>query len=127
MKKVVLGCRILLGLVFTVFGLNGFLNFIPVPPMPDHIAQFFTAMMATKYFFPLLKGTEVICGLLLLSGFAVPAALVILAPIQVHIFFFHAFMTPGISNLGMPIALLAMQGVLMWSYRDLYRPLFQRR
>ncbi len=124
--KLVTGLRILLGLMFTVFGLNGFLNFIPVPPMPENIAQFFTAMMATKYFFPLLKGTETVCGILLLTKTAVPASLVILAPITLHICLFHAFMTPGLSNMVMPLVIATLQGVLMWNYCDLYRPLFRR-
>ncbi|NBV42715.1 DoxX family membrane protein [bacterium] len=123
-----LGARILLGLIFFVFGLNGFLNFIPMPTtMPPIATTFFTGMMAVKYFFPLLKATEVICGVLLLSGFAAPLALVVLAPITINIFFFHMFATPGLHNLGMPVAIIILQLIAASSYWNLYQPLFGRK
>src|SRR5438132_7666163 len=92
--------RILLGLVFFVFGLNGFLHFIPQPPMEGPPAQFIGAMLATGYLFPLLKTTEVLGGLLLLSGRLVPLALTVLAPVVVNIVAFHLFLAPS----GLPIA-----------------------
>ena len=101
MKKAPLIARILLGLIFFVFGLNGFLNFIPTPPMPERVAAFMSGLMASGYFFPFLKGTEVVCGLLLLSGAFVPLALVVLAPIIINIFMFHAFLAPS----GLPLAI----------------------
>lgn len=101
--KLPLIARILLGLIFFVFGLNGFFNFIPTPPdMPERMMTFFNGMMATGYFFPFLKGTEVVCGLLLLSGAFVPLALVVLAPIIINIFLVHAFMAPS----GLPVAIV---------------------
>ncbi len=60
--------RILLGLPFFVFGLNGFLHFIPQPPMPGPAGAFAGALFASGYLFPLLKGTEVVASLLLLSN-----------------------------------------------------------
>ncbi len=102
MSKAPFVARILLGLIFFVFGLNGFLNFIPIPQeMPEAQMQFMTGLMATKYFFPLLKGTEVVCGALLLLGMFVPLALIILAPIVLNIFFVHVFMSPE----GLPMAI----------------------
>jgi uncharacterized membrane protein YphA (DoxX/SURF4 family) len=90
-----LGARLIIGLIFFVFGLNGFLNFIPVPEsLPQNMVTFTNGLMVTVYFFPLLKGTEVVCGALLLSGFFVPLALVVLAPIILNIFMVHAFMAP---------------------------------
>ncbi len=111
-RHVITGARFFLGFVFFVFGLNGFLNFIPVPPMPDNILAFMNGMMAAPYFFPLLKGTEVVCGLALLLNKKVPLALVILAPICLQIFLFHAVMTPGIGNLVMPI-LIIVAGLIL--------------
>ncbi len=103
MNKMTLVIRILLGTIFFVFGLNGFLNFIPVPTdMPEKLVTFSSGLMASGYFFPLLKGTEVICGLMLLSGMFVPLALVVLAPIVLNIFLVHAFLAPS----GMPMAIL---------------------
>jgi putative oxidoreductase len=100
--------RIFLGLIFTVFGLMGLLNLMPPPPnLPERLQAFNAGMMATGYFFPFLKLTETICGLLLLSGFFVPLALVILAPISINIFLVHAFLAPS----GLPMALII--GVLI--------------
>jgi uncharacterized membrane protein YphA (DoxX/SURF4 family) len=86
--------RVLLGLVFFVFGLNGFLHFLPQPPPPARALGFVGGLASTGYFFPLLKTTEVVAGALLLAGF-VPIALTLLAPIVVNIVAFHAFLAPG--------------------------------
>jgi uncharacterized membrane protein YphA (DoxX/SURF4 family) len=119
--------RILMGLIFFVFGLNGFLNFIPPPSqaMPDRATAFITGMMKTGYLFQLLKGTEVTVGMLLLINRFVPLALVLIAPIVVNIFCFHAFILPS----GLPVAIivLALEIYLAWSYRNAYRLMFTPR
>lgn len=103
MSKPTLVARILLGLAFFVFGLMGLLNLVPPPPnMPEKLQTFMAGMMATGYFFPLVKGTEVVCGALLLVGAFVPLALIVLAPIILNIFLVHAFMDPS----GLPIAIV---------------------
>lgn len=103
MQKVTIIARLLLGLVFFGSGLAGLLNLAPPPAdMPVDMQTFMTGMMVTKYFFPLLKLTEVFCGLLLLLGWFVPLALVVLAPIVLNIFFVHLFMAPS----GLPLALI---------------------
>lgn len=95
--------RLILGLMFTVFGLMGLLQMIPPPPnLPEKLKMFNEGLMASGYFFQLLKGTEFVCGLMLLSGWFVPLALVILAPIVLNIFLVHAFMEPS----GLPIAMV---------------------
>lgn len=88
MKKVALIARLLLGLVFLGSGIAFF--FTTPPPMEGPIADFFKGMAATGYFFYLLKGTEIVCGALLLSGMFVPLALVVLAPVVLNIFLIHA-------------------------------------
>ncbi|MFV8257192.1 acyltransferase [Bdellovibrio bacteriovorus] len=126
-SKLATGSRYLLGLIYFVFGLNGFLQFIPAPPtMPEGAMAFMGGMMAAPYFFPVLKGTEVICGALLLSGFAVPLALVILAPITLQIFLFHSFLTPGLENVVMPVVMIALHVLAATGYWNLYKPLFKR-
>ncbi|AFY03227.1 hypothetical protein Bdt_3552 [Bdellovibrio bacteriovorus str. Tiberius] len=121
------GSRYLLGLIYFVFGLNGFLQFIPAPPtMPEGAMAFMGGMMAAPYFFPVLKGTEVICGALLLSGFAAPLALVVLAPITLQIFLFHSFLTPGLENVIMPVVMIALHVMAATGYWHLYKPLFKR-
>jgi uncharacterized membrane protein YphA (DoxX/SURF4 family) len=121
MRMAVLVARVLLGLVFFVFGLNGFLHFLPQPPPPPPAAAFFGALAATGYMIPLLFTTQVAGGALLLLG-AVPLGLVLLAPVIVNIVLFHVFLAPD----GLPIACVvaALELFLAWAYRDAYRPLF---
>lgn len=128
MKYAVIGARVLLGLVFFVFGLNGFLNFIPVPPgIPEAAMEFSAAMMKTGYFLPFVKATEVVVGLLLLSGFFVPLALVILAPITLNILAYHLFLTPGLENSIMAIVIIGLQVFLAWHHRERYAPLLRAK
>jgi uncharacterized membrane protein YphA (DoxX/SURF4 family) len=123
--KIVLAARILMGLVFFVFGLNFFLHFIPQPPPPPAAAAFAGAMFATGYLFVLVKVVEVACGALLLAGRFVPLALTLLAPIIVNIVFFHAFLAPA--GIALPLVVLALEVFLAWSYRDVFRPMLAAR
>jgi hypothetical protein len=95
---------------------------MPVPPSPERASAFMGALAATGYMFPLIKGTEVITGLMLLSGRAVPLALIMLAPVVVNILAFHLFLAPG----GIPIAIFALTMGLYVAYqqRAAFRPLF---
>jgi uncharacterized membrane protein YphA (DoxX/SURF4 family) len=117
--------RIVLGLIFFVFGLNGFLQFIPQPPIPGGAGAFAGALAATGYMFPLIKSVEVIGGALLLSNRFVPLALAIVAPNVVNILLFHAVLAPG----GLPVALLvlALELFTAWSYRDAYASMLHAR
>lgn len=117
--------RLLLGAVFTVFGLNGFLHFIPAPPHSGLAAVFLGGLGASGYMFPLLKGTEVITGLLLLSNRFVPLALTILAPIVVNIVAFHAFLAPA--SLALPLVITALGIYLASTERRIFAPFFQAR
>lgn len=111
--------RVLLGLIFFVFGLNGFLNFMPVPPPPPAGGAFLGALAATGYMFPLIKGTEVVAGALLLGNRFVPLALTLLAPVIVNIVAYHLVLAPG--NYPMLAALLGLEAFLAWSYRQSFR------
>jgi uncharacterized membrane protein YphA (DoxX/SURF4 family) len=118
--------RVLLGLIFFVFGLNGFLNFLPQPSsVPEGALAFGGALFKTGYMFPLLKGTEVIVGALLLSNRFVPLALALVAPIVVNIFAFHAFLAPA--GLGLAAVIVALEVSLAWAYRDVFRPMLAAR
>lgn len=118
---------LLLGMIYVVFGLNGFLNFLQQPPLPEGAMAYLGGLASAPYFFPLLKGTEVISGVLLLTGFAAPLALVILAPISIQIFLFHAVLTPGLSNLMLPLLIVALHLVAAMRYWPAYRVLFTRQ
>ena len=102
MKIAVLIARILLGLIFLVFGLNGFLNFIH-GPMPTGVAGQYLAVMGGTLYIHFVFVVQIVGGLLLLSGQFVPLALVLLGPVIVNILLFHVSMQPS----GLPPGLFA--------------------
>lgn len=110
--------RVILGFMFLVFGLNGFFNFMPLPAYEGASAQFLGGLAAASYFFPMLKGLEVILGLMLLSNRFVPLALTVLAPITFNILTFHLFLAPAGS--GMILFIVALQVYAMVSWRKAY-------
>src|SRR3954464_12231593 len=124
-QKLPAAARVVLGLAFFVFGLNGFLHFLPQPPMSGPPADFAAALFATGYMFPLIKGTEAAASLLLLSNRFVPLALAVLAPVLVNIVAFHAFLAPA--GLGLPIVLLALELYLARSYKSAFAPMLRAR
>ena len=124
-KVIPTGARLFLGLVFTVFGLNFFLHFLPTPPASPRGAAFAGALFASGYLFPLLDTTEVVAGLLLLSNRFVPLALAMLAPIVINIVAFHLFLAP--SDLGLALAVLAAELTLAWNRRAAFAPMLRAR
>ena len=117
MVKVVIGARSLLGLIFLVFGLNGFLEFFPMPPLKEAMQSYAGALTGTGYFFPLLKATEALMGLCLLSNMFVPLALIVLSPIVIHIALANIFL----DTTGLPIAIVVVVTMLVtakgyWPY-----------
>ena len=123
--KLASAARYVQGAAFLVFGLNGFFQFLPQPPMPEAAAAFGGALFATGYMFPLIKATEVVVAVLLLSNRYVPLALALIAPVIVNIVAFHAFLAPA--GLALPILLLATELVLAYSYRDAFAPMLRAR
>lgn len=117
--------RLGLGLVFFVFGLNGFLHFLPQPPAPERAAAFVGALASAGYLFPVLKAVEVVAGALLLAGVFVPFALTLLAPVIVNIVGFHVALAPG--NWGVVGFVLAAELYLAWTHRAAFAPLFAGR
>ena len=119
--------RILMGVVLCIFGLNGFLNFIPQPktPMPEGAAAFAGALAKTGYMMPLVMGTQLLVGILLLMNRFVPLALILLAPILVGILTFHIFLLPATIAPGLVLFILELY--LAWVYRDAFHPLFRAK
>ena len=114
--KLPLIARILLGLLFFSAGLAGLLKLAQPPPdLPENLKIFNAGMEASGYMMTLVKLTETVCGLFLLSGFFVPLALVILAPVVLNIVLVHAFMMPE----GLPLAVVA--GLLL-TYLAFFSP-----
>src|SRR5258708_36800790 len=116
--------RFLLGLIFLVFGLNGFLHFIPMPPPSGVAGQFLGAMFVSKYLL-VVSGLQVILGALLLINRYVPLALTILGPIIVNILLFHGLMNPA--GIGLAVFLTIFCGVCCASGRSAFAGIFQAR
>src|SRR5437763_17044595 len=113
--------RILLGLMFLVFGLNGFLNFMPTPKdMPQEIMNVMGALMKAGYM-TVVSGAEVLVAVMLLANRFVPLALALLAPIIVGILTFHIAMAPA--TIGPGIVVLVIELYLAWAYRGAFRPM----
>lgn len=121
--KLILGARILLGLIFFIFGLNGFLQFMPQPDLPPAGAKAIGALFSLGYLMPIVKGVEVLVGVALLTGRFVPLALTVLAPVSLNIFLFHAIAAPA--GLPMAIIVLALQIYLAVAYKSAFRPLLE--
>jgi hypothetical protein len=116
-----------MGLAFTVFGLNGFIHFIPEPktPMAKAVTDLMGAMMATGYMFPLVFGTQLLGGVLLLLNIFVPLGLVLLMPVLVHILAFHIWLQPA--GIGPGAVLMAFELYLAWCYRKCFYPMLAFR
>lgn len=113
------------GLLFLVFGLNGFFHFMPNPDVPADAGAFLGALAKSGYMFPLIKGTEVLAGALLLGNRFVPLALTILAPVMLNIVLFHVVLAPA--GLGMTLVLLAVGLYLAWTQREHFRGVLSAR
>ena len=106
MDKAALVSRYLLGIIYLVFGLNGFLNFITPPPPTPEGGAFLGALAATGYMFPLIKVTEIVAGLALLSNKFTALAMVIVAPVSINIFLYHAILDPSPQGMFMPVVIV---------------------
>lgn len=115
--------RVLLGLIFLVFGLNGFLHFIPMPPPTGTAGEFVFGLVKAGYFFPFMAAIQVVCGTLLLSGSLIPFALLLLFPITLNIFIFHLALAPA--GLGMAAFIIIAHIFLAVYYWPVYKPLFK--
>ena len=125
MKFVIIGARVILGLIFFVFGLHAFLGLelIPAPEMNEPLTTYMTALGATGYFLVVLKLVETVSGLMILTGRFLPLGLILLAPVSVHIFFAHLFLDQA--GLPMAIVIILLQLLLAWAYRDSYSGVLQ--
>jgi putative oxidoreductase len=125
MKIVALIARILLGLVFLVFGLNGFLMFLPMGPMPTGLAgQFVTALFQSHYVL-VVSALQVVGGALLLVNRFVPLGLTILGPIIVNIFLYHLLLFH--MGVGIAIVVAILWCIVAYRHRQSFAGLFVQK
>src|SRR5438132_3422232 len=125
MKIVILIARLLLGLIFFVLGLNGFLNFLSMGPMPSGLAgQFIGALMLSHYFW-VVAGLQVAGGALLLVNRFVPLGLVLLGPVIVNILCYHLFLNPTGIALAIVVAMLWL--IVFYGHRQYFSGIFAQR
>ena len=123
MKIVVLVARVLLGLMFLFFGLNGFLDFLPAPPLTGVPGAFLGALMTSHYVY-LVCAVQVLGGLLLIVNQFLPLGLALLAPVIANIITYHLTMQRS----GPQLAILAtiLWVFLAWKFRVYFAPLATR-
>lgn len=123
MKYVIIIVRVLLGIMFAVFGSNAFLHFIPMPPIPGQAGAFMGALVSSGYIYA-IAFLQVAGGLCLLVGARfVPLGLTLLGPVIVNIVLYHVFLDQN----GLPIAMFvaALALFLLWIYRFKFPAIFQ--
>lgn len=125
MKIATLIARLLLGLICLVFGLNGFLNFINMGPMPAGLAGQFIGALALSHYFWVVAALEVAGGALLLVNRFVPLALVLLGPVIVNIILYHVFLNP--SGAGLAAVVTVLWVIVFYSYRQYFSGIFVSR
>ena len=122
MKILATIARYLLALIFLVFGLNGFLHFIPQPPPPSELAQQYFTVMFTSHYLVFVFGLQLIAGVLFLFRRTVPLALTIIAPVIVNILLFHALMDP--SGIVPGLVVTALWFIVYWQFRAAFYGIF---
>src|ERR1051326_8533489 len=124
MKIIVMIARILLGLVFLVFGLNGFLNFLNMGPMPTGLAGQFMGALFMSHYYWVVAALQIAGGLLLLVNRFVPLALVLLGPVIVNILCYHVFL----NHSGAPLAAVVtvLWFIVFFGKRQYFSGIFER-
>jgi hypothetical protein len=115
--------RYLFGAIILLFSLNGFFQFLPMPPLPERASAFFGALHETGYMIPLLYGVELIIAIMILINRFVPLALLLFLPIAVNILFFHLFLAPAGGAAGYLTVIL--EAILLLAYKEDYRVLLR--
>jgi len=101
-NKLHMGTRLLFGLAFLIFGLNGFLQFMPNPPMTAEAGALLGAFAKTGFFFPMIKIIEISVGIMLLGNIFAPLAIILITPILIGITSIHLFLNPA----GLPMMII---------------------
>lgn len=122
MKKAKTIVRILLGLMLVIFGLNKFLQFMEMPPMPEAAGEFMGALVKSGYVMVIVAVVEIIAGILILVNKFQALALVILFPVLLNAFLFHLFL--DIKGIGGSAFAIVMNIFLLYANKEKYKELF---
>ncbi len=125
MKKVALIARIILGSIFTLFSLMYFFNLMPAQEIQGPSAAFMTGLFSSGYMMTVVKLIELICGIALITGQFVALSTVVIFPITLNIFLFHAFLEPA--SVAMSIVLLALNLFLAYTKKESYQLILARK
>lgn len=125
MRIVALISRLLLGLIFFVFGLNGFLQFLNMGPMPSGLAGQFMGALFQSHYFWVIAALQVIGGLLLLINRFVPLALVLLGPVIVNILLYHLFLNA--TGAGMALVVTVLWFIVFYAHRQYFSRIFVQK
>jgi putative oxidoreductase len=125
MKIVTLIARLLLGLMFVVFGLNGFLNFLSMGPMPSGLAGQFIGALIQSHYFWVVAALQIAGGVLLLVNRFVPLGLVLLGPVIVNILLYHLFLNPA--GILMAIVVTILWFIVFYAHRQYFSGIFVQR
>ena len=125
MKIAIIIVRVLMGLLFLFASISVLFNLIPQPELTGKVKVFMEGVNATGYLMTLIKITELLCGIAFVSGYFVPLATVVIAPVIVNIFFFHTF----VDTSGLPVAVfLVLANIFIaYAYRDKFKPLLEAK
>jgi len=124
MRIVALIARLLLGLIFLVFGLNGFLQFLNMP-MPTGLAGQFMGALFQSHYLWVVMGLQIIGGVLLLVGRFVPLALVLLGPVIVNILLYHFLLNP--TGIGLALVVTVLWFIVFYAHRQYFSGIFVQK
>jgi uncharacterized membrane protein YphA (DoxX/SURF4 family) len=125
MKILTLIARLLLGLVFFVLGLNGFLNFLSMGPMPSGLAGQFIGALVLSHYFWAVAALQIAGGALLLVNRFVPLSLVLLGPVIVNIILYHVALNPAGIALAIVVTILWL--IVFYAHRQYFSGIFVQR
>src|SRR5215213_9812066 len=125
MRIAVIIVRVLMGLLFLFASITVLFNLFPQPELTGNVKIFMDGVNASKFLMPLIKITELVCGIAFVTGFFVPLATVVIAPVIVNILLFHIFVDT--SGLPVAIALVAANIFLAIANWNKFRPLFEAK
>ena len=125
MRIAALIARYLLGLIFVVFGLNGFLHFIPMGPPPTGLAGQFIGALAGSNYFSVVAALQIVGGALLLVNRYVALGLVLLGPVIVNILLYHLLLNPV--GMGMAVLVTALWFIVFYWHRGAFSGIFAPR